>query len=154
MNDPLFTQLPSTVKSGKDAKKRKTTPIARQPRLSDRKVVGGTTDASRGWLFFDLILSHAGVQGSEATRAALVDLHLETIDVTVTLDGTLGELAVAIDERLHGAREDLFALRAHEDQAIAQGLELGLVLKVGMALHVRFSYVNQPKRPVMYSSVR
>ena len=41
MNDPLFTQLPSTVKSGKDAKKQKTTPIARQPRLPGRKVVGG-----------------------------------------------------------------------------------------------------------------
>ena len=52
----------------------KADPIARRE-LDDRKVVGGTTDASRGWLFFDLILSHAGVQSSEATRAALVDLH-------------------------------------------------------------------------------
>lgn len=49
-------------------------PIARRE-LDDRKVVGGTTDASRGWLFFDLILGHAGSQTSEATRAALVDLH-------------------------------------------------------------------------------
>jgi len=52
----------------------KADPIARRE-LDDRKVVGGTTDASRGWLFFDLILGHAGIQTSEATKAALVDLH-------------------------------------------------------------------------------
>ena len=28
--------------------------------LDDLKVIGGTTDASRGWLFFDLVLAHAG----------------------------------------------------------------------------------------------
>ena len=43
--------------------------------LDDRKVIGGTTDASRGWLFFDLILAHAGVTRSEATAAALAELH-------------------------------------------------------------------------------
>ena len=52
----------------------KADPIARRE-LDDRKVVGGTTDASRGWLFFDLILGHAGIQPSESTKAALVDLH-------------------------------------------------------------------------------
>ncbi len=34
-----------------------------------------TTDASRGWLFFDLILKHAGVDRSDATAAALSNLH-------------------------------------------------------------------------------
>jgi len=43
--------------------------------LDDRKVIGGTTDASRGWLFFDLILAHAGVARSERTAAALAELH-------------------------------------------------------------------------------
>jgi HAD superfamily hydrolase (TIGR01549 family) len=43
--------------------------------LDDRKVIGGTTDASRGWLFFDLILAHAGVARSEGTAAALAELH-------------------------------------------------------------------------------
>jgi len=43
--------------------------------LDDLGVIGGTTDASRGWLFFDLVLSHAGVGRSEATAAALADLH-------------------------------------------------------------------------------
>jgi HAD superfamily hydrolase (TIGR01509 family) len=49
-------------------------PIARRE-LDDRRVIGGTTDASRGWLFFDLILAQAGVPRSEATGAALADLH-------------------------------------------------------------------------------
>lgn len=43
--------------------------------LDDLKVIGGTTDASRGWLFFDLILEHAGVARSNGTAAALADLH-------------------------------------------------------------------------------
>ena len=43
--------------------------------LDDLKVIGATTDASRGWLFFDLILAHAGVTPSEATAAALAELH-------------------------------------------------------------------------------
>ena len=43
--------------------------------LDDHKVIGGTTDASRGWLFFDLILSHAGVARSEGTASALTVLH-------------------------------------------------------------------------------
>jgi HAD superfamily hydrolase (TIGR01509 family) len=43
--------------------------------LDDRRTIGTTTDASRGWLFFDLILEHAGVPRSEATAAALAELH-------------------------------------------------------------------------------
>lgn len=53
--------------------------IAADPRarreLDDLKVVGGTTDASRGWLFFDLVLEHAGIPRSDATGAALERLH-------------------------------------------------------------------------------
>jgi HAD superfamily hydrolase (TIGR01549 family) len=43
--------------------------------LDDLQVIGGTTDASRGWLFFDLILAQAGVERSEGTAAALAELH-------------------------------------------------------------------------------
>src|SRR3954471_17667246 len=43
--------------------------------LDDMKVIGGTTDATRGWLFFDLVLEHAGIGRSDATRAALAELH-------------------------------------------------------------------------------
>ncbi len=43
--------------------------------LDDLKVIGGTTDASRGWLLFDLILAHAGIARSDGTAAALAGLH-------------------------------------------------------------------------------
>jgi len=53
--------------------------IAADPRarreLDDIGVIGGTTDASRGWLFFDLVLAHAGTPRSDATAAALAVLH-------------------------------------------------------------------------------
>lgn len=49
-------------------------PHARR-KLDDLKVIGATTDASRGWLFFDLILDHAGVARSDGTAAALAELH-------------------------------------------------------------------------------
>lgn len=52
----------------------KADPVARRE-LDDRRVIGGTTDASRGWLFFDLILGHAGISPCDATRAALAELH-------------------------------------------------------------------------------
>ena len=49
-------------------------PHARR-KLDDLKVIGATTDATRGWLFFDLILEQAGVARSDATAAALAELH-------------------------------------------------------------------------------
>jgi HAD superfamily hydrolase (TIGR01549 family) len=53
--------------------------IAADPRarreLDDMGVIGSTTDASRGWLFFDLVLAHAGIARSAATAAALAELH-------------------------------------------------------------------------------
>ena len=52
----------------------KADPPARRE-LDDQGVIGGTTDATRGWLFFDLVLAHAGTPRSDATAAALADLH-------------------------------------------------------------------------------
>jgi putative hydrolase of the HAD superfamily len=49
-------------------------PRARK-QLDDQRTIGTTTDAGRGWLFFDLILEHAGVQRSTQTAAALAELH-------------------------------------------------------------------------------
>jgi len=49
-------------------------PRARR-QLDDLHVIGTTTDASRGWLFFDLVLEHAGIPRSDATGAALESLH-------------------------------------------------------------------------------
>ena len=43
--------------------------------LDDLQVIGATTDASRGWLLFDLMLKHAGVMAGDGTSAALAELH-------------------------------------------------------------------------------
>ena len=43
--------------------------------LDDLKVIGATTDATRGWLLFDLILKHARVIACDGTAAALAELH-------------------------------------------------------------------------------
>jgi putative hydrolase of the HAD superfamily len=52
---------------------------AAEPRAKRRLDVGdtiaATTDASRGWLYFDLILNEAGIPLSESTRTALADLN-------------------------------------------------------------------------------
>jgi putative hydrolase of the HAD superfamily len=47
-------------------------PAKRQ--LDDDGVTRATTDASRGWLYFDLVLEQAGINRSTATGAALAEL--------------------------------------------------------------------------------
>jgi putative hydrolase of the HAD superfamily len=43
--------------------------------LDTDRTIAATNDTSRGWLYFDLILTYAGVPLSDATAAALQDLH-------------------------------------------------------------------------------
>ncbi|HSC26359.1 MAG TPA: HAD-IA family hydrolase [Vicinamibacterales bacterium] len=43
--------------------------------LDDLRTVGSSTDASRGWLYFDLVLAMAGVELSDRTSSALDELH-------------------------------------------------------------------------------
>lgn len=43
--------------------------------LDDGGTIVTTTDASRGWLFFDLILEQAGIPRSPQTAAALAEMH-------------------------------------------------------------------------------
>jgi HAD superfamily hydrolase (TIGR01509 family) len=50
-------------------------PLARKM-IDDRRTIGATSDAARGWLFFDLILEQAGIARSEQTAAALQELHV------------------------------------------------------------------------------
>ena len=50
-------------------------PRARK-QIDEQRTIGATTDASRGWLFFDLILERAGIPRSDATGAALAELHI------------------------------------------------------------------------------
>jgi HAD superfamily hydrolase (TIGR01509 family) len=47
----------------------------RARRQLDDRVIGGTPDGSRGWLFFDRVLEHAGIARSEETGSALERLH-------------------------------------------------------------------------------
>jgi putative hydrolase of the HAD superfamily len=49
-------------------------PLAKR-RLDVGGTISATNDASRGWLYFDLILDGAGVARSESTAAALRELH-------------------------------------------------------------------------------
>jgi putative hydrolase of the HAD superfamily len=49
-------------------------PIARK-QIDEGKTVATTNDAKRGWMFFNLILTAAGVPLSDATAAALAELH-------------------------------------------------------------------------------
>ncbi|HEU4929848.1 MAG TPA: HAD-IA family hydrolase [Candidatus Krumholzibacteria bacterium] len=44
-------------------------------RLDHTRTVNATNDEKRGWLYFNLILEHAGVTPNDATAAALVELH-------------------------------------------------------------------------------
>ena len=43
--------------------------------LDSGGTIAATNDASRGWLYFDLILTYAGIPLSDGTAAALQDLH-------------------------------------------------------------------------------
>ena len=42
--------------------------------IDKASVIGATDDRARGWLYFNLVLQHAGVPQSDATDAALVEL--------------------------------------------------------------------------------
>jgi HAD superfamily hydrolase (TIGR01509 family) len=53
---------------------RRAEPYAKKD-IDDAVIVGGTTDASRGWIYFDKVLEYAGIPPSVATRAALAILH-------------------------------------------------------------------------------
>ena len=50
-------------------------PFAKR-RLDVDKTIDATNDASRGWLYFNLVLEAAGVPRSKQTDAALADLHV------------------------------------------------------------------------------
>jgi HAD superfamily hydrolase (TIGR01509 family) len=49
-------------------------PLAKRD-IDEATVIGATDDKSRGWLYFNKVLEHAGVSLCEATDAALAVLH-------------------------------------------------------------------------------
>jgi len=104
-----------------------------EPRAKQRLDVGmtvqSTSDHQRGWLYFNLVLSEAGVPLSEATDAALKELQLyhaernlwETVpeDVPSALDKlhALG-LRLAVVSNANGTLQSVFervGLRSHVD---------------------------------------
>jgi HAD superfamily hydrolase (TIGR01549 family) len=110
--------------------------------LDDLKVIGATTDASRGWLFFDLILAHAGVARSEATAAALAELH--TYHTTSNLWEYVPDAVLPALEALrrHGVRIVVVSnangtLRAHLDR-------LGLTSRFDVVLDSSDEGVEKP----------
>ena len=82
-------------------------------------VVGATDDRARGWLYFNLVLQHAGVPQSAATDAALVELreyhrhdnlweHVED-DVVPTLAALRGRgLRLVVVSNANGRLRHLF----------------------------------------------
>jgi len=42
--------------------------------IDNATVIGTTDDRARGWLYFNLVLQHAGVEQNEGTDAALIEL--------------------------------------------------------------------------------
>lgn len=44
--------------------------------LDQTRTIQATNDAARGWLYFDLILERSGIATSDATAAALAELHV------------------------------------------------------------------------------
>ncbi|HXG89557.1 MAG TPA: HAD-IA family hydrolase [Vicinamibacterales bacterium] len=87
--------------------------------IDDATVVGGTTDASRGWLYFDKVLEYAKVPACEASDAALAILrayhHAENLweyvpdDVTPALERlrSLG-LTLVVVSNANGRLRHLF----------------------------------------------
>src|SRR5918999_5246341 len=49
-------------------------PLAKKD-IDEASAIGATSDAVRGWLYFNKVLEHAGVPLSQATDAALAMLH-------------------------------------------------------------------------------
>ena len=97
-------------------------PLARKD-LDDQRTIGTTTDASRGWLFFDLILEHAGIPPSPKTAAALTELH------AYHQANNLWELVPG------GVRPALAALRAH-------GLKLVVVSNANGTLRAHMNRID------------
>lgn len=48
---------------------------AAKKQIDDRNTIAATNDARRGWMYFNLVLAAAGVALSDATDAALAELH-------------------------------------------------------------------------------
>jgi HAD superfamily hydrolase (TIGR01549 family) len=116
---------------------------ARAKRQLDRPAtISATTDESRGWLYFNLVLDHAGVARTDGTHAALRALHAyhekynvwETVpaDVAPSLDRLRRHgLRIVIVSNANGTLHEMFA-------------RLGLADRVDVLLDSRVEGVEKP----------
>lgn len=69
--------------------------------IDERQTIATTTDAGRGWLYFNLIFDHAGVPPSAAVDAALAELHAyhQTSNLWEYVPATVVPALAALRER-------------------------------------------------------
>lgn len=103
---PNWTRISAALaRHGVEAKPRDLAaaePVAKR-QLDVQRTITATNDASRGWLYFNLVLEAAGIPRSEASDAALEELH--AFHMTNNLwehvpDGVPGVLAALVDAGL------------------------------------------------------
>lgn len=110
--------------------------------LDVETTVNATNDASRGWLYFDLVLKHAGIPPSEATAAALRDLaayHAEH-----NLWESVPEEVPSALERLRGGGRRLVVLSNANGTVSRLFDRLGLLTRFD---HVLDSFVERIEKP-------
>jgi len=69
--------------------------------IDERQTITTTTDAGRGWLYFNLILDHAGVPPSPEVDAALAELHAyhQTSNLWEYVPATVAPALAALRQR-------------------------------------------------------
>jgi HAD superfamily hydrolase (TIGR01509 family) len=110
--------------------------------LDTDSTVNATNDASRGWLYFELVLRHAGIAGDERTAAALRDLaayHAEH-----NLWETVPDEVPAALERLRAGGRRLAVLSNANGTVSRLFARLGLLERFD---HVLDSWVEQIEKP-------
>ena len=97
-------------------------PLAKQ-RIDLGATIGATDDQQRGWLYFNLVLTQAGVALNEQTAAALADL--QAYHATLNLWETVPDDVVPALDRLRG-----------------QGLRLAVISNANCTLRTMFDRVG------------
>jgi putative hydrolase of the HAD superfamily len=75
-------------------------PLAKK-QIDERQTITTTTDAGRGWLYFNLIFDHAGVPPSPEVDAALEELHAyhQTSNLWELVPASVGPALASLRER-------------------------------------------------------
>jgi putative hydrolase of the HAD superfamily len=78
--------------------------LVAKKQIDDRQTIATTDDAGRGWLYFNLIFEHAGIQPCPEVEAALAELHgyHQTSNLWEYVPPTVGPALAAL--RQHGLK--------------------------------------------------